>query len=71
MLIDNLKILCEACIKILRWTTKELPHIKELVKGGKINLFTKYQISSIKGKDKLESLESRSKMYEEKLTKEL
>lgn len=33
MLIDNLKILCEACIKILRWTTKELPHIKELVKG--------------------------------------
>ena len=32
MLIDNLKILCEACIKILRWTTKELPHIKELVK---------------------------------------
>ena len=33
MLIDNLKILCDACIKILRWTTKELPHIKELVKG--------------------------------------
>ena len=33
LLIDNLKILCEACIKILRWTTKELPHIKELVKG--------------------------------------
>ena len=33
MLIDNLKILCEACIKILHWTTKELPHIKELVKG--------------------------------------
>ena len=33
MLIDNLKILCEACIKILRWTTKELPHIKELVKS--------------------------------------
>ena len=33
MLIDNLKILCGACIKILRWTTKELPHIKELVKG--------------------------------------
>ena len=33
MLIDNLKILCEACIKVLSWTTKELPHIKELVKG--------------------------------------
>ena len=32
LLIDNLKILCEACIKILRWTTKELPHIKEFVK---------------------------------------
>ena len=37
MLIDNLKILCEACIKILHWTTKELPHIKELVKS----VFTK------------------------------
>jgi thioredoxin reductase (NADPH) len=31
--------------------------VHELAKGGKINLYTKYQISSIKGENKLESLE--------------
>ena len=31
--------------------------VHELVKSGKIDLFTKYQISSIKGEDKLESLD--------------
>ena len=43
--------------------------VKELAKGGKINLFTKYQINSIKGKDKLESLDIKNDDKESKTLK--
>ena len=43
--------------------------VKELAKSGKINLFTKYQISSIKGEDKLESLDIKNDDKETKTLK--
>jgi thioredoxin reductase (NADPH) len=43
--------------------------VKELAKGGKINLYTKYQISSIKGEDKLESLDIKNDDKESKTLK--
>ena len=41
--------------------------ISELVKAGKINLFTKYQISKLKGSDKLEGIEIKHDNSETKM----
>ncbi len=41
-------------------------HVHELVKEGKINLFTKYQIASIKGDNQLESIDIKSEDKETK-----
>ncbi|MDC3173900.1 NAD(P)/FAD-dependent oxidoreductase [Candidatus Pelagibacter sp.] len=43
--------------------------VHELVKNGKINLYTKFQISSIKGEDHLESVEIKSEDKELKTLK--
>lgn len=43
--------------------------VHELVKNGKINLYTKFQISSIKGEDHLESVEIKSEDKELKALK--
>ena len=42
--------------------------VKELAKSGKINLLTKYQISDVKGSEKLESIDIK---HDEKETKNL
>jgi len=39
-----------------RGAQSTVDNMNELVKSGKINLFTKYQISDVKGSDKLESI---------------
>ena len=43
--------------------------VRQLAKDGKINLFTKYQMISIKGKDKLERVEIKSEDGEVKILK--
>ena len=39
-----------------RGAQSTIDNMNELVKSGKINLFTKYQINDVKGSDKLESI---------------